>query len=199
MTAELEAESSRQETEAALIRGLKEARPEAAAELYDRFAPSLLTFALAWFPADRPLAEDVVVHSLANAVHHIRSFNPHRASLLTWLYGIARRQLRDELRRQARRKSVPAAAQSPLETAVDTPGPGDVSAEVAARVDSQRLLTRLAAELSALEYEMLILHSLNQLSDKEIGRVVGRSERAVHSLLHRAKTKARERLVRNEF
>jgi DNA-directed RNA polymerase specialized sigma24 family protein len=45
---------------------------------------------------------------------------------------------------------------------------------------------------------VLVLSSIEELSVKEIGRVVGRSERAVHSLLHRAKAKARERLADHE-
>lgn len=181
--------------EAALLRGLREGRPEAAGELYDRFSPSLLAFALAWFPEDRQLAEDVVVQSFANAMRHLRQYDPRRASLLTWLCAIARRQIRDELRLRARRKSLPASAQASLEAAAGIADGHDLAEGVAAQVDAQRFLSRLAAELSTLEYEVLILHSLDQLSAPEIGRVVGRSERAVHSLLHRAKTKARERLV----
>ncbi len=51
--------------------------------------------------------------------------------------------------------------------------------------------------LSEAEMEALTLHYAHDFSEREISRIVGRSERAVHSLLHRAKQKARERLVRD--
>jgi len=191
---ETEAAPMTEPGDAALARRVCEGSPEAAGELYDRYAPALLSFALASFPADRHLAEEIVVQTLANAVRHLRRFDPRRASLATWLHAIARRQISDELRLRARRKSVPAAAQVPLEAAAGLAEGTDLSAEVAAQVDARRLLVRLAGELSSIEFEVLILHSLDQLSTVEIGRVVGRSERAVHSLLHRAKAKARERL-----
>ena len=184
--------------EAALVRGLRGWAPEAVEELYDRFGAPLLAFALAWFPGDRQLAEDVMARSLGDAVLHIGRYDPRHSSLTTWLHAIARRQVRHELWSRARRKSVPASAQTPLEAAAGIPDSRDMAADAAARVDAQRLLVRVADELSALEYEILVLSCSGGLSAKEIQHVVGRSERAVHSLLHRAKTKARERLVRDE-
>jgi RNA polymerase sigma-70 factor (ECF subfamily) len=184
--------------EAVLLEGLHEATPEAVSELYDRFGPSLLTFALAWFPGDRQLAEDIMARSLANAVLHIRGYQPRRSSLATWLHGIARRQIRDELRTRRRRKSVPACAQIPLEAGAGVADNGNLAADAVAHIDAQRLLLRVAAELSAMEYDVLVLSCIGQLSAKEIGRVVCRSEHAVRSLLHRARAKARERLVHDE-
>ncbi len=186
------------ESDSALAKGLMAGLPQAAGELYDRFGPKLLVFALACFPEDRQLAEDIVVQSLAHAARHIKRFDHRRSALVTWLYTIARQQIRDEVRLRKRLKSVPSSAQTPIEDAAAIPGDQDVASAVAARVDAQRLLLRLAAELSAIEFDVLILSSVDMLSAKEIGRVVGRSERAVHSLLHRAKTKARERLARDE-
>jgi len=43
-----------------------------------------------------------------------------------------------------------------------------------------------------------VLSCVEKLSAREIGQVIGRSERAVHSILHRARTKAREGLVGDE-
>jgi DNA-directed RNA polymerase specialized sigma24 family protein len=73
-----------------------------------------------------------------------------------------------------------------------------VAASAAARVDAERLVVELRSALSDLEFDILTLNSIDQLSAREIGLAVGRSERAVHSLLHRARTKARERLIRHE-
>jgi DNA-directed RNA polymerase specialized sigma24 family protein len=45
--------------------------------------------------------------------------------------------------------------------------------------------------------EVLVLQCVDELSVKDISHVVRRSERAVHSLLYRARQKARERLVQD--
>ncbi len=187
------------ERDARLVAGLREAAPEAASELCDRFGPKLLAFAAARFPADRALAEDIAVASLANAAHNIRQFSPRRSTLIAWIYGIARRQIREEIRRHTRLKSVPSSAQTPLQEAADIADGTDLAASVARRLDAQRLLLRLAGELSEVELEVLLLDSVKELSVREIGQVVGRSERAIHSLLHRARTKARERLTPDEY
>ncbi len=182
----------------ALVTGLLEARPEAAAELCDRFGPKLLAFVAARFPSDRSAAEDITVQALANAAHHIKQFNPHRATFAAWLYGIARRQIREEVRRRTRHKALPPGAVLPLEEAADLPCAEELAESVAARVDAQTLLTHLAKTLTELELEVLLLDCLNELSAREIAQAIGRSERAIHSLLYRAKAKARERMSQDE-
>ncbi len=184
--------------DAALLKGLVAGLPEAAREFCDRYGHRLLAFAAARFPHDRPLAEDIMLQTLAKATQHIRQFNPRKATLATWLYGIARQQIQNELRRQRRLKSVPPAAETHTETDAQIPDGRDMAALVAERIDAERRVLTLAEALSALELDVLTLSCIDQLSAREIGQVIGRSERAVHSLLHRARTKAREVLAAGE-
>ena len=184
--------------DAEIWRGLLEGAPEAAQALCARFGPKLLAFAAARFPQDQQLAEDIMIQSLAAAARHIRWYHPRKSAFAVWLYGVARREMHNELRRQRRRKSIPATAQTPLESAAEVPDGSDVAEATASRLDAQRSVAMLAQVLSEVELEVLVLSSIEELSVREIGRVVGRSERAVHSLLHRARTKARERLADHE-
>ena len=55
-------------------------------------------------------------------------------------------------------------------------------------------MARLRELLSEAKLEVLLLFSVERLSEREIAQVVQRSERAVRSLLHQAKQKAREAL-----
>ena len=55
-------------------------------------------------------------------------------------------------------------------------------------------MARLRARLSRPELEVLLLFSVERLSEREIAQVVRRSERAVHALLRQARQKAREAL-----
>jgi RNA polymerase sigma-70 factor (ECF subfamily) len=184
--------------DAAFARRLAQREPAACAELYDRFAPGIHRFAVTRLAGDVQSAEDLVVETLADAVRDVGRFNPRRASLSAWLYGIARRRVHLERRRRRRRKSVPAAAQVPLEAVSEVAAGGDLAAGVAARLDAQRQVARLAGLLLDVEMEALALSCVERLSVKEIGQIMGRSERAVHSLLHRARQKAREGLVGDE-
>lgn len=87
----------------------------------------------------------------------------------------------------------------PLESLSETPDVHDLAADVALRLDAQQQVRLLAGALTELEMEVLVLRCADELSAKEIGQIVGKSERAVHSLLHRAKQKARERLVQHDY
>ena len=191
-----EAESREaQGADAGLPERLRERSPEACAELYDRFAPGIHRFAVARLGGDVQTAEDVVVETMAAVVGDIGRFKPTRSSLAAWVFGIARRRVQMETRRQRRRKSPPVHSQVSLEALGEAGDGGDLAAAAASRLDARRTVAELRGLLTDIEFEALALSCIEDLSAQEIAQVVGRSERAVHSILHRARTKARERLV----
>jgi len=181
--------------EEGLVQGLRAGAPEAAQELCARYGPRLYRFAAARLPGDAPAAEDVMAYALTDAAHNIHRFDPRRSGFTAWLFGIAARKLRDAVRVQRRRKSLPPSAQTSMESLAEAAETTDLAETLAARLDAQRQAADLAAVLSNLEFEVLALHCVEELSAREIEAVIGRSERAVHSILHRARQKARERLV----
>jgi len=181
-----------------LVSGLRKADPGACACLCEQFGPRIHKFTARHVRGDGQLAEEMMVQTLVDAVRNIGRFDPRRSQFSAWLFGIARRQVQGELRRQSRRKSVPASAQVSMDVLVEQAGPGDMAAAVASRLDAQRQVARLTSYLSDIEMEVLMLHCMDQLSLKEIAQIMGRSERAINSLLHRARQKARERLVNDD-
>jgi RNA polymerase sigma-70 factor (ECF subfamily) len=185
------------ETEMDLARRLRQADPSAHAELFSRFGPALHGFAASRLSGDEQLAEEIAVQSLGAAVTTIRRFNPRKSNLRTWLYGIARRLVYVELRRQSRRKSVPPSAQVPIAELPELSDGDDMAASVTSRLEAQRQISELSRILSEAEMEVLTLHYVEQFSLEEIGRIMGRSRRAIDSLLTRARQKARERLASN--
>ncbi len=186
------------EADATLVRGLLAGSPEAHLELYERFAPRLQRFAAMRLPNTPESAEDIAVQTLLLAGRKIHQFNPRKGTFLSWLYGIARQEIIRELRLQSRRKSIPSSAQVPIGNAAEEQAGPPLDQVAAARIDAQRQLSSLSQALSEVEMEVLILSCIDELSLREIGRIIGRSERAVHSLMHRARQKARERLGENE-
>ncbi len=182
---------SDQQTSAVLLRSLREGSSGAWARLYDEFAPGIRRFAAIGLDGDAETAEDVVVETLARAARHIRQFLPGKASLSAWLYGIARQRVQEELRWRRRRKSVPPWAQVSFEDLAELSDSDDLGDRTAARLDAQRRLSELPDLLSDHEAELLTLSTIDHLPVREIGRIVGCSEQAAHSALHRARQKAR--------
>lgn len=192
-------DASRQRAEAMLVRELRNGSGDAQRRFYLRFAPIIYQFSLIYFAGDVPLAEDIMMQTIAEGLLNLHHFNPRRANLTTWLYGIARRHIRDELRHRYRRKSIPPALQLPLEVAQGISDTADLAEGVAARIDRQRQLAQIVKVLSEQELEALILLYVEQCSIREISQIIGRTEAAVYSILHRARQKAREKVVPNEL
>ena len=124
-----------------------------------------------------------------------RSIQPKQLITRGVVYGIARRRVLLELRKRKRRKSVPREAQVSVDVIGDVGDGVDVAEGVAARLDARRKVDALRGSLTGVDFEVLVLSCVEELSAREVGQVIRRSERAVHSILHRAKKKARERLV----
>jgi RNA polymerase sigma factor (sigma-70 family) len=187
--------TSDQEALGVRLEQLRERSAEAWGYLYDQLAPRIYGLALALLPGDPETAEEVVVETMADAARDIMRFDPRRSSLSAWVYGIARRRVRMEIRRRRRRKSVPASAQVSMEVIGETSDGRDIAASVSARLDAEREVSELRSVLSDAEMEVLVLSCIEGLSVREIGQVVRRSEQAVHSVLYRARQRARVRLV----
>jgi len=181
--------------DAALVRRLRDGDEAGCEEFWQRFGARLVAFAAARL-GDEDWAEDVMAQSLAAAVSSIRSFDPRRSGLSAWVYGVARRVIQGELRKQRRRRSVPASAQVPLEANSDLVSSAGAD-ELSSRMEAARRVRLLASTLSPAEMEVLVLHFVDEFSVREIARIIGRSWRATDSLLYRAKEKARERLARD--
>ncbi len=179
---------------ASLVRGLRDGDAEAYGKLYDQFGPSIHRYAARLLGDGRESAEDVMMQTLAQAVRNIGGFDPSRSTFRAWLFGIARQRALEELRRRRRRKTIPAAAQLPLDSLPERSSAEDLALESAARIDARRRVQQMVACLSSLEMEVLVLRCVHEYSLREIGLIIGRSERAAESLLRRAKQKARERL-----
>ena len=178
-----------------LVRGLREADAAAQAELCDGFGPRISRYLASRLGPRADAAEDLMIQTLVEASRNISRFDPRKATFVAWIFGIARRQAQLELRRQRRRRSVPTSVQTSLDSVAEQSAPGDLAEATASRIEAKRQVSKLVGYLSGAEMEVLVLRCLHQLSVKEIGQVLGRSERAIDSLLHRAKRKARERLA----
>jgi len=181
-----------------LLDGLRNGDAAAHSELCEQLGPRIHRYIARRLPGDEHVAEDLMIQTLVDAARNIRQFNPRKAVFPAWVFGIARRHLVGELRRQGRSGAAPPSALVSLDSVPEQAARGDMAEAVTARLVAQRQVATLREHLSPVEMEALVLHCMDGLSLREIGQLMGRSERAVKSLLYRARESARERLVNDD-
>ncbi len=131
---------------------------------------------------DRASAEDVTALAFERAYRRRRTFDRRRGEERAWLFGIARNAALDELRRRRRTATL----------AADPEDPG-VMVEDGAEVALRRTAVRDALRtLPAREREIVALKFHAGLANTELARVLGISESAAGTLLHRTMEKLRK-------
>lgn len=173
----------------ALLARLKQGEAGAARELLERHLDALYEFVHWRLRGDRAATEDLVQDTLLVALEKLERFDG-RSTLHAWLCGIARNKLREE-RRQRRAL--------PIDELLDAADPEieRVLAEVEreplpeAVLEEQETRELVGAALSSLPLDYrqaLIAKYVDELPVAEIARSTGKSEKAVESLLTRART-----------
>lgn len=179
----------RVEIDARLIERIREGDALAVDALYRRHASSLLAY-LTSFAGDREVAEEILQDTFVAAWHAAARYQA-RSSVRTWLYGIARRQAMNTLRR----KSLPVTDDSELDTLSGTePGPEQVVIAGARR----QVVHEAISALSPIHREVLTLVFEHELSYDEIAVVLGVPNGTVKSRLSNARRALRSELARSE-
>jgi RNA polymerase sigma-70 factor, ECF subfamily len=157
------------------------ARPDAASSfeaLYRSCGADVYAY-VASLLRDRAAAEDVTALAFERALRKRRSFDRARGSERAWLFGIARNAALDELRRRSRTAAL--VTDPPDEAVADDEDP-----------DRRATVRAALATLDPRERELIALKFHAGLSNTEIAKVIGASESAAGTRLHRAVTKLRE-------
>ena len=133
--------------------------------------------------SDPAAAEDVTALAFERAYRRRRTFDRRRGEERAWLFGIARNAALDELRRRRRTAAL----------AADPADPGQAVAEDGAEIALRRTAVRDALRtLPAREREIVALKFHAGLANTELARVLGISESAAGTLLHRTMQKLRK-------
>ena len=158
--------------------------------LLERHAPQIYRFGMRMC-RDPELAKEVLQDTLLAAARGVRDFRGN-SSLSTWLFAIAR-SFCGKLRR---RSGAPARAlddaASELARIADPAHPPD---EALASKEVAHALEGAIAALDPMYREVFILRDVEGLTAAEVAQVVGASEQAIKSRLHRARLAVRQRLA----
>ncbi|HEV2783246.1 MAG TPA: RNA polymerase sigma factor [Actinophytocola sp.] len=151
--------------------------------LFDAYAAPLHRYLARRVGSD--VAHDLVSETFLVALNQRHGYDPRRAVVRSWLYGIATNLLRRHVRQEVRRLRATARAVGWAD-----PEPGH-EGRVTDRVDAAALAARLAgalAELSEGDRDVLLLTSWAGFDSTEVADALGIPVGTVRSRLHRVRT-----------
>jgi RNA polymerase sigma-70 factor (ECF subfamily) len=168
-----------------LVALARQGERQALVVLYHRYVAEVFGFAMNGL-GDREDAEDVTAETFARVVDNLDAFRGE-SSFRTWLYAIARNQVRDVYRRNGRH---PVAALDVSRLAAAEASDGAAAGEGVPRWSTQgrAVLERLPENYRAV----LTLRILEERSVRETAHRLGLSEGNVKVLQHRALKRAAE-------
>ncbi|CAM3849432.1 RNA polymerase sigma factor [Kibdelosporangium persicum] len=155
--------------------------------LFDRHADALHRYLTRRVGA--ATADDLLSETFLIALNRRRSYDPARAAVRTWLYGIATNLVRQHVRAEIRALEMAARAAG-ARVVVDANHDGRVAERVDAQTAARRLATALA-QLSPGDRDVLLLVSLAGLDNNEVAEALGIPAGTVRSRLHRVRKQLR--------
>ena len=124
-------------------------------------------------------AEDLTARVFQRAMNHIQNYTDRGVPFSAWLYRIAHNLVANWHRDRSRRQEIPISDVPVL------PSKGDHPERNLVRSQEEDSLLRLIRRLPPERQSLLILKFVENMSNAEIGEIMGRSEGAVKSLYHR--------------
>src|SRR5919202_1139882 len=164
--------------------------PDAFGALYERYVDRIYAYVY-YRTGDTREAEDLTARVFYRALAHIPKYNQRGAPFVAWLYRIAHNLVANWHRDKMRHPEVTLDALTTSRTSETAP---QAQAE---RAEDERVLLEAIRRLPRERQQLLILKFVDDLSNAEIGQVLGRSEGAVKSLYHRTLLALREELEKN--
>jgi RNA polymerase sigma-70 factor (ECF subfamily) len=161
--------------------------------LYARYAEPLYAFICHHLDGSKPEVEEIWQETLLCAVRSLPGYRG-RSGLFTWLCGIARRKIADELSARARPTiALSQLAAAELDSLIDA---GPIPEEVLVRKETR---LRVVAALASLPEEYrrgLVARYADGRSVQEVAGLLGKTYKATESLLARARSAFRAALSR---
>jgi RNA polymerase sigma-70 factor (ECF subfamily) len=166
---------------AADLDAARQREPEAVARVYKAYSTPLFRFFMAGI-GDRQTAEDLTGTVFADAIEALPKFRGPVEALGGWLFRIARHDLLDYRRSQARHRTD--RLDDRLEEVAEAELAVDPQEEAVNRLESGRVVNALQ-RLSVDQREVLLLRMVSGLSTGEVAVAVGKTVGAVKALQHR--------------
>jgi RNA polymerase sigma-70 factor (ECF subfamily) len=174
--------------ETLLLERAREYDPEVLGEIYDGYSEKIYHYIHRYLGEAR-LAEDLTAEVFLKLLEAIKASQGPRTHLSAWLYRVAHNLVVDHFRRRPREESLP------LEEEL-VAAPEHVTVVVEKKLAQQQLRAAIS-HLTTDQQQVIVLKFVEDLSNAEVGQVLGKTEGAVKSLQHRA-LDALQRIMESE-
>ncbi|MBN1139247.1 MAG: sigma-70 family RNA polymerase sigma factor [Anaerolineae bacterium] len=155
--------------------------PEAFGALYELYVERIYNYVY-YRTGNHHDAEDLTAKAFYQALTHINQYVDRGLPFSAWLYRIAHNLVANWYRARSRRQVI--TLDELTASAVQHSHDPSPEKEIESR-DDQAALLRLIRRMPDERQQLIILKFVHQLSNQEIGQVMGRSEGAIKSLYHR--------------
>jgi len=160
---------------------------DAFGQLYERYIDRIFNYVY-YRTGNLHDAEDLTARVFQRAMNHIHAYTDRGVPFSAWLYRIAHNLVANWHRDRNRRQEIP------LNDVPVLPSKSDHPERNLVRSQEQESLLRLIRRLPPERQNLLILKFVENMSNAEIGEIMGRSEGAVKSLYHRTLLALRDQI-----
>jgi len=180
---------SEPESDFELVKRIKK-DPSAFGLVYERYITKIYNYVY-YRVGNHHDAEDLTSRVFYRALTHIKDYSDRGVPFSAWLYRIAHNLVANWHRDHARRQDLA------LEDVILVGAAFEMPEWVAETNEQRRWLLAAIRHLPEERQELLILKFVEQLSNAEVGQIMGRTEGAIKSLYHRTLLALRDELVKN--
>lgn len=160
-------------------------------QLYERYVRPIYSY-IYYRTGNVQDAEDLTARVFQRVSQHLPRYAERGLPFSAWLYRIAHNAVANWHRDEARRRTLP------LSGPALTDLKGEAPEEMLEGVRRQELLLVALHQLPGERQQLIILKFVEDLSNAEIGVIMGRSEGAIKSLYHRTLLSLRDELEKLE-
>lgn len=160
---------------------------EAFGVLYDRYVGRIYNY-IYYRTGNVYDAEDLTERVFYRALKHIPKYHNRGLPFSAWLYRIAHNLVANWHRDNSRRKEIP------LDDGLSQPHHADLPEQELMQSEERERLLRIIRRLPPERQQLILLKFVDDLSNAEIGQIMGRTEGAIKSLYHRTLLSLRDDL-----
>lgn len=166
------------ESDDALVQRAQRGNLEAMTTIYDTHYPAVFRY-IHYRLRDQVCAEDLAVEVFVRMVEHIKSYKLRGKPILAWLYTIARNLVADYFYEQSRGNALLLE-----ETLVDSNHLQP--AQLIENQQEKECLEKAMLNLTEEQRQLIWLRFIEEYEVTEVAKIMGKNERAIRSLQHRA-------------
>lgn len=164
--------------ESTLISKAKKGDSEAFGQLYDTYMPAIYRFVLVK-TSNKAEAEDITHQVFLKAWRSMPNYKDQGHPFSSWLYRIAQNKVIDFYRTSRSHRDIDKLPEDLLKSDTDLEDRTETLLQA-------RFVRSVMEELDNVSRDVLLLRFVNDLSHKEIGATLGKSEGAIRVIQHRA-------------